>query len=254
MSKTEPTACRICGEELSGNNRLGSHILTESSYAKHQIKKSGDHLGVYKNGKRIDADIGHHIKERMLCQKCERRLGIWEAEREHLFASEIRPHKNIFDEHYVSTSNYNWEYIKLACLADIFRSYYAKDELYDEISNLDYSCISDIKTMLLTCDAKSSKDYPVTIFRYNDNSRIMDGTNSIPSLYIDLNGIKSCQAFVHRGWVWAAKVDIKPCIPLEEYALGTFGDEIRIVNLGDARNSAGTYAVRRSLPDNPSEI
>lgn len=236
MFNAEPATCKICGVELTSKNKRRSHILNEASYFGQLALNSGEHLMALKKGQPPIRDMGHYTTERLLCASCEAKIGRWENERERLLSSDIRSSKS-FDRHpYMETDKYNQDYIKLACLADLFRCSVAKGKPYGDVS-LGEKHESNIRSMLLSGDAGDKYDYPVVLFRFNDEYDTIDGVGGPPISGRGIDGIRIYKTVMPRGWIWVVKVDSQNCEFLENASIGSFSSTMKIINYGDARES-----------------
>ncbi len=248
MPKTEPTACRICGVELTSANKRRSHILNDASYFGQLTLKSGEHLMALRKGQPIIKDMGHYTTERILCADCELRIGKWEDERERLLSSDIRSSEEFNNHPYMETVGYNQDSIKLACLADLFRCSVAQGKPYETVS-LGEKHESAIRSMLLDGNAGSKYDYPVVLFRFNDKYKTIDGVGGPPISGRGPDGRRIYKTIMPRGWIWVVKVDSQGCEFLEDASIGSFNNTIKIINYGDARKSKELWSIYETVID-----
>ena len=237
--------CIVCGVTLTTTSRRRSHILTKSSYFSKQISKPGEHLMGIKDGAVITDDMGHFAWEYLLCDKCELKVGKWEQERERLFSSNIRSHNNQKAEPYIEVTGYNQKYIKLACLADLFRCSEAVGCPYEGI-DLGPIHTSIIREILKNENCNDPNIYPVIIARFNDDYTIIDGASNAPLKERGPDGIRLYETLVPGGWIWIIKVDKRDCPILEKASLGAHKN-LLVMNYGNARKSKELLSIYKSV-------
>ena len=80
-------------------------------------------------------------------------------------------------------------------------------------------------------------DYPVTLFRYNSEDKMIDSAGSVPMRGRGPDGINIYSVIAPRGWVWAVKVDWRPCEAMEKDSIGSDNGTLKILNYGNFRQS-----------------
>ncbi len=226
--------CRLCGVELNANNKRRSHALTKASFFDQPTIKPGEHLLVMSVGEPGVYDAGHHTWEYALCKDCELKLGRWEDERERFLSSVERPTKEFNEQNYIETTGFDQEAIALACLADLYRCSVFTDDLYRKI-DLGKKHSGRIAEILNSGHLRSFTEYPVIMWRYNDQGTIVDEAFQLPYKIRFKDGIVAYETLAPRGWSWMVKVDSRPCELFEKVALGS-SENIRTINAGNIRD------------------
>lgn len=246
MNSINEEKCRICGKVLKGSDRIKSHHLTKATYYDALNLKSGEHLACYKQGHIIAKDMAHFATEHLLCRTCEQRISVWEHERERLFSSDIRSNCRMEEEPWVEVAGYNQDYIKLACLADIFRCSEASSAPYAKV-NLGLEHGEKIRQMLLEGTAGDKRDYPVILLRYNSEDKMTDGVGSVPMRGRWPDSINIYSVIAPRGWVWAIKVDRRPCEAMEKVSISSDDRTLKILNCGNFKHSIEYGRIARTI-------
>lgn len=237
--------CRLCGCELTKDKKRRSHALTNATYFRQQKEIRGGGRLELMSSEFLDKDAGHHETEYAFCSECEIKFSIWEQERERFFSECPRFEKEPEEQIAIEITGYNAEYIKLACLTDLYRCSVFEGVAYKKVSLGEYHT-NKIKQMLLNEDAGDKTDYPVVLRRFNKKYKLVDEISEIPTPSKGLYGVRYYEAIAPRGWYWIVKVDSRRCSEIEDCSLGATPD-IKVINFGDFRNSKEFWPIVKMI-------
>lgn len=237
--------CRLCGVELTGKNKVRSHALTESTFFAPQkkIRPDSGRLEIYSKDKCF-GDAGHYMTEYAFCRDCEGRFSVWEQERTELFNKSTRPTRAFRDEQYISETGYNGEYIRLSFILDLYRCSVFESEPYSGVSLGEYHQ-GRIKDILLNGHFDNVADYPTILFRYNNDFPLVNEISEMPQKIRMHDGINAYRCFAPNGWTWLVKIDSRRHKLFEEASF--IGDEIRVVNLGNFKDSKDLQSIYKII-------
>lgn len=220
--------CRICGTEITPNNRIRSHILTESTY----YVSGGEYMVL---GNRVIDAKKRSTEKNLLCKECDYKIGRWEQERNEMFTSDgSRPTGPQRAQPAILGYGFNNEQIILACLADIFRCSISTLEPYSGIY-LGEKHEQRIREILFRGFIEDCAEYPVVIGRYSSEERVLDSITQVPSK-MRLGGVMHYQTFLPGGWSWIVRVS-KQSFPLIDAAAVPIVGAIPVLNFGNAKSS-----------------
>lgn len=232
--------CRICGNEITKDNRVRSHLLTKSSYW------GGNRLVVLDDGTVGDANK-QAWETKLLCDQCDKKLGRWEDERKTMLTSEgSRPHQPRDEQSAIVGYGYNSEHIALAFLADILRCSLTSHPIYSGVS-LGQKHTDRILEILREGRVDDFGEYAITLARYSSENTILDEMTEIPCrLRLGPCVANYYRTFMPGGWIWMIKVSQQSIEALDKLAITS--SDIKVINLGDAGQSPDfEFALKNAL-------
>ena len=88
-------------------------------------------------------------------------------------------------------------------------------------------------------------DYPTILFRYNNDFPLVNEISEMPQKIRMHDGINAYRCFAPNGWTWLVKIDSRRHKLFEEASF--IGDEIRVVNLGNFKDSKDLQSIYKII-------
>lgn len=230
--------CRICGIEITTQNKIASHAISRSTYVDKMKPEHGEHALILtrKDGILTEVDYGHHQTETgVLCKACDYSLSKYEDIR----AKFMRNNENIsLESSHKIISGYSPTDIKIAFLADIFRCSCFSLECYKNI-NIGPKHTARVAELLRLKSSGECDEYSIWLFKMadDDDSDLMDGVGVYPHR-CKFNGLNCYRVLYPGGWEWIIKMDSRK----NDYdaASSLFGKDVVILN-GKQFKSSGLF-------------
>ena len=191
--------CHLCGEEKP---LVNSHVIPEFLYA--PLYEPNDHRLLVipaRPGKRIQI-LQEGLKEKLLCQDCERCLSKWEGyARTLLEGGSTRASMRTESEDHMEISNIRYDQLKLFQLSVLWRASISTLPMFSAVELGEHS--HRLHNMLLRPFPGDSYEYGCIMMTMKAGSGLVDMIRSPDRITIDS---VDCIRFLMGGFVWVYAV------------------------------------------------